>query len=310
MSDQPATLAEALARVQSQIPVVERRHVGNVRSEKANYSYKYADLQDVSQSILPLLGQNGLSWMCRPTTTENGFVLAYTLTHTCGEAIEGTWPLPDPTRAAPQQMGSYITYARRYALCAVTGIAPGDDDDDGVAAMHQEQFERSERRVRSSDLRRRSSGTRPVTGQTSRTGPSPAASGASDADGTRPAGDNPDEGGQDFAQAMTEGTRRLLMSKFTDAGFTAKDRERRHRTCSKIVRREVTTERPPTQGEARRIIAEFEKQQDPAAWVRVLLGEDTPAEQPAGDEEITEDARDGSDVAPDLGDGGERSPLD
>ncbi len=64
--------------------------------------------------------------------TEDGFVLAYELRYG-DEAITGEWPLPDPTKAKPQELGSAVTYAKRYTLSAVTGIAP-DDDDDGNAA--------------------------------------------------------------------------------------------------------------------------------------------------------------------------------
>ena len=45
-----------------------------------------------------------------------------------GDAITGTWPLGSGTQ---QQLGAAVTYARRYCLCAVTGIAPDEDDDDG-----------------------------------------------------------------------------------------------------------------------------------------------------------------------------------
>jgi hypothetical protein len=69
-----------------------------------------------------------------PTVTEDGrFVLAYELRHTSGELINGSYPLPDPTRTTPQQVGSALTYARRYTLCCVTGVVP-DEDDDGTVA--------------------------------------------------------------------------------------------------------------------------------------------------------------------------------
>jgi ribosomal protein S20 len=51
--------------------------------------------------------------------------------HTSGEKVSGEYPLP--TGGSPQALGSAITYARRYCLCAVTGVA-ADDDDDGAAA--------------------------------------------------------------------------------------------------------------------------------------------------------------------------------
>jgi ERF superfamily len=64
-------------------------------------------------------------------------VLAYSLVHASGEREDGIYPL---TGGAPQEQGSAITYARRYCLCAVTGVA-ADADDDGQAAQtaHQRQ---------------------------------------------------------------------------------------------------------------------------------------------------------------------------
>jgi hypothetical protein len=61
------------------------------------------------------------------------FVLAYKLLHVSGESVAGEYPLP--TGGTPQALGSAITYGRRYALCAVTGLAPEDDDDDATHAV-------------------------------------------------------------------------------------------------------------------------------------------------------------------------------
>lgn len=141
-----ASLAKALAQVQAAIPCVAKDNVGVVKSDKANYKYNYADLSDVTAAILPLLGRNGLAWTTLPMlTTEGRFVLRYTLMHSSGESVSGDYPLPDPSRATPQQIGSALTYGRRYSLCAVTGVAPGGDDDDAAAAQpapYEQQWSR------------------------------------------------------------------------------------------------------------------------------------------------------------------------
>jgi len=87
--------------------------------------------------VLPALARHGLSWSTLPTIQDDGkFVLRYSLRHTSGQQESGTWPLP-ATSSPPQALGSAITYARRYCLCAVTGVSP-DDDDDGAAAQSAE----------------------------------------------------------------------------------------------------------------------------------------------------------------------------
>lgn len=124
-------LATALAAFQADLPGIGKGNTAQVKSDKGNYTYKYADLADVSAKVLPLLAKHGLSFSSKPTLDESGrFVLQYALRHgLSGESDEGSYPLSTGT---PQQVGSSITYARRYVLCAITGVAP-DQDDDGAA---------------------------------------------------------------------------------------------------------------------------------------------------------------------------------
>jgi ERF superfamily len=132
----PTNLAAALALVQSQLPHIKKDQTANVRSDKGNYSYSYADLAAVTAEILPLLGRSGLAWVTRPMFNAEGrFMLVYELLHTSGERIGGEYPLPNS--GTPQAMGSAITYARRYTLCSVTGVAPESDDDDAAHATEQ-----------------------------------------------------------------------------------------------------------------------------------------------------------------------------
>lgn len=138
-AERPATLDEAMAWLQQHLPRVGKGETAKVEKDgQLKYTYKYADLADVSEALLPLLGPLGLSWRTKPTLmqlpgeTGHRFVLEYRLRHVSGEEEAGIWPLPD--RVDPQVVGSHITYARRYCLCAVTGLAPGGDDEDGGRA--------------------------------------------------------------------------------------------------------------------------------------------------------------------------------
>lgn len=129
------SLASALAAFQSEIPSVVKGATAEVQTKAGGtYKYQYADLAVITPLVLPLLGRHGLAWSTQPTSMGDQFILHYSLTHESGEAIEGIYPLPDPASIKPQELGSAITYARRYALCAVTGVAPGGDDDDAAAA--------------------------------------------------------------------------------------------------------------------------------------------------------------------------------
>lgn len=136
------SLTSALAAVQAELPSVGKDKKATVKSDKGSYAYTYADLAAVSAAILPRLSKHGLAWVTLPTVNEGKFVLRYELRHTSGESVSGSYPLPASGR--PQEMGSAITYARRYTLCAATGVAP-EDDDDNASAAERSAMEREDR---------------------------------------------------------------------------------------------------------------------------------------------------------------------
>lgn len=122
------TLADALAAFQAELPVIVKDNVAKVQAKSgASYSYSFSDLSDISPIVLPLLGKQGLAWTTEPVLVDGQFVLRYALMHgASGQERGGYYPLPHPNTPA-QEMGGAITYARRYTLLAVTGVAPGDD---------------------------------------------------------------------------------------------------------------------------------------------------------------------------------------
>lgn len=123
----------ALAELQTQLPRISKDLTAKVETRNGpGYKYSYADLAQISREILPMLGKLGLSFVAKPTTVDGKFVLVYELRHISGEMVDGVYPLPE--RGSPQEVGGAITYARRYCLCAVTGVAPEDDDHDAIAA--------------------------------------------------------------------------------------------------------------------------------------------------------------------------------
>lgn len=126
--DTPETaenLIAALAKVQGSLPSIHKDATGNYG--------KYVTLDAIHESVLPLLSANGLAWITMPTYDDNGEpVLEYKLMHTSGEKLEGRMRMY-VSQPNSQQAGSAITYAKRYAICAVVGVT-ADEDDDGEAA--------------------------------------------------------------------------------------------------------------------------------------------------------------------------------
>ncbi|GAA4626713.1 hypothetical protein GCM10023196_036070 [Actinoallomurus vinaceus] len=133
-------LAQAVAMLQARLPEIKKTQTADVKTDKARYSYTYADLAQITRELMPILGELGLSFLAKPTMIEGRFVLAYKLLHVSGESEDGEYPLP--TSGSPQTVGSAITYARRYCLCAVTGVAP-EDDDDAAQAEAERNSQRS-----------------------------------------------------------------------------------------------------------------------------------------------------------------------
>src|SRR5664280_3651574 len=128
-----AAFAAALAIVQSNMPQVGKDKSASIKSDKGSYTYKYADLASILDAVSPVAAAQGFSFMATPTLSAGGaFVLRYCLLHKGGHREGGEYPLPDPSRSTPQQIGSHITYARRYVYCAMLGVA-ADEDDDGRA---------------------------------------------------------------------------------------------------------------------------------------------------------------------------------
>lgn len=139
----PAGINAALADLQTQLPHIAKNNRAEVPTKSGGkYTYQYADLAEISRQLLPLLGKLGLSFTSRPTMAGDQLVLVYELRHISGELIEGVYPLP--VRGTPQEVGSAVTYARRYCLCAVTGLAPDNDDEDAVLAEQAARKQRVE----------------------------------------------------------------------------------------------------------------------------------------------------------------------
>lgn len=120
-------LAAALAKAQGEIENVKK---GNINP---HFKSAYANLASVWDAIRDDLTKNGLSVLQLPCAAPAGQVgLRTVLLHSSGQSIEDTFFMPVKDASNPQAVGSALTYARRYALMSIVGIAP--EDDDGNAA--------------------------------------------------------------------------------------------------------------------------------------------------------------------------------
>jgi hypothetical protein len=121
-------LTAALVEFQAMLPKVGKTSTAKVGA----FSYDYADLSDVSETVLPALAAVGIAYTTTLRSHGSGYVLIARLRHISGESIQSEWPVQ---AGGAQQMGSAITYGRRYCLLAMCGVHPAGEDDDGAAGV-------------------------------------------------------------------------------------------------------------------------------------------------------------------------------
>jgi hypothetical protein len=138
-----ANLAAALAHLQG--------HLANVAKTSTNsiLRNKYADLAAVRDATAGPLADAGLAVVQTAVVLEGGQPgLRTALVHTSGEWIGGTLPLKATGNKGVNEMqalGAAITYARRYGLLAILGLATDDDDGNGAGPMRTEERRTEER---------------------------------------------------------------------------------------------------------------------------------------------------------------------
>jgi hypothetical protein len=118
-------LATALSVAQGQLK--------DPKKDTQGYNYKYADLPATLETIRPVFHENGLSFTQMPSGGDDNFIQITTrLMHTSGQWLEATFSMAIELKknmSASQCVGSTLTYARRYALQALAGIAADEDTD-------------------------------------------------------------------------------------------------------------------------------------------------------------------------------------
>ena len=120
-SEQINELAAALAKAQGKIT--------GALKDSANpfFKSKYADLASCWDACREPLSENGLAVIQSPEVSSEGLTLTTLLLHSTGQWIKNSLRVL-PKDDTPQGIGSAMTYARRYALTALVGIAQVDDD--------------------------------------------------------------------------------------------------------------------------------------------------------------------------------------
>jgi hypothetical protein len=134
-SETIGTIAAALAKAQAELVNPEKSLVGTLRSDApgaTERSFRYAPLSSGLEIVRKTLSQHEIATVQTTSIDESAGIvrLSTVLAHASGEWIASDWPVCAISEtAAPHRMGAALTYARRYALFTLVGIAGEDDLD-------------------------------------------------------------------------------------------------------------------------------------------------------------------------------------
>jgi hypothetical protein len=134
-SETIGTIAAALAKAQAQLVNPEKSLVGTIlpdRPNAAERSFRYAPLSSGLDIVRKTLSQHEIATVQATSIDETAGIvrLSTVLAHASGEWIASDWPVCAISEtAAPHRMGAALTYARRYGLFTLVGIAGEDDLD-------------------------------------------------------------------------------------------------------------------------------------------------------------------------------------
>jgi hypothetical protein len=134
-SDTIGNISGALAKAQAELTNPEKSLVGIIRSpfpRESDRTFRYAPLSSGLDIVRKSLGRHEIATIQSTEIDKEGGLLRLTtiLAHSSGEWISSEWPVcPMSDIVSAQRMGSALTYARRYALFTLVGIAGEDDLD-------------------------------------------------------------------------------------------------------------------------------------------------------------------------------------
>jgi ERF superfamily len=134
-SESIGALAGALAKAQGELTNPEKALTATIRSptlREGEKTFRYASLASGLDIVRKCLGQHEIATVQTTTIDQQSGQIGLTtlLAHASGEWISSDWPVcPISETATPHRMGAALSYARRYALIALVGIAGEDDLD-------------------------------------------------------------------------------------------------------------------------------------------------------------------------------------
>jgi Holliday junction resolvase len=134
-------LALALSKFQGEVTDVPKTKEVKINGK---VMFKHAELSGVLDIARPLLTKHGLSVVQLPGSADSKITVETVLMHSSGDWISSTIEMTLDTNShrmsSPQEVGKYITYARRYGLAAILGIAQVDEEEAMVQSKDKDEI--------------------------------------------------------------------------------------------------------------------------------------------------------------------------
>ena len=134
-SESIGAIASALAKAQSELINPEKSLIATIRSpfpREGDRTFRYASLSTGLDIVRKTLGKHEIATVQTTAIDKDAGLIRLTtvLAHSSGEWVSSDWPVcPVSETAAPHRLGAALTYARRYSLFTLVGIAGEDDLD-------------------------------------------------------------------------------------------------------------------------------------------------------------------------------------
>lgn len=131
-------LFAAISKMQAELQNAE------VNAENPFHDSEYANLHAVISASKKALANNGLAVVQGTVPMQAGLVLVTTLTHSSGQFLRSLTPILVNEQTTAQQLGAWITYARRYSWSAIIGLTQHDDDGESAKGSGDDHAEHGE----------------------------------------------------------------------------------------------------------------------------------------------------------------------
>ncbi|HHT9145518.1 MAG TPA: ERF family protein [Candidatus Wunengus sp. YC61] len=127
-------ISKAFIEFQKEMPEIKLDSTVKVKTKTGGeYKFKYATLANIFKHVLPVLSKNGLGITQTFQEVSSGTCLVTILIHTSGQSWASAISI-DVTSGTMQEIGSRISYLKRYEAAAILGIVAEEDDDANIAS--------------------------------------------------------------------------------------------------------------------------------------------------------------------------------